>query len=52
MNEDDEHIGPYSGHYKSEALPKGCAILVLSIIGFIVIMAAYGFIADWIKNLS
>lgn len=49
MNDEDEHIGPYNGHNKSEALPNGCVILVMLILGFIVTMATYGFIMDALK---
>lgn len=40
--EEDEHIGPYNGHTKSEALPNGCAIVVIAIFAFIAFMALAG----------
>jgi hypothetical protein len=46
---DEDHIGPYNGHNKSEALPNGCAMVVLIAIGFIAVFGAYGFIADSLK---
>lgn len=47
---DDEHIGPYNGHNKSEAAPHGCAIIFISMVAFVAVMGLYGFYADWRKS--
>jgi hypothetical protein len=44
--EDDEHIGPINSHNKSEALPNGCALLVVGGLAFIAVFALYGFWMD------
>jgi nitrate reductase NapE component len=48
--DDEERIGPYNGHNKSEALPNGCMMLCFAILAFIAVFGAYGFIADWLKQ--
>lgn len=48
-DDDDEHIGPFNGHNKSEAIPNGCVMVVAIVIIFILAMASWGFIADALK---
>lgn len=47
-----EHIGPYNGHNKSEALPLGCFWFCVACIGFIALMACIGFGIEGFKYMG